>query len=172
VSRERQPDAADGWFARHLRARAAVLTALQTLRDAHAAHDPAPLSISELSGAVRRWIDGQTFAPRLGATGVMLLDASAAPYADVDEIRIVGLSEADWPERSTRSIFYPSRCSASSDGRGAGLASRPLARFHDLPVSRAGASRSLPSRSRTMPLCPPRRCSKTWTAPGCRSSGW
>ena len=68
---------------------------------------PAPLSISELSGAVRRWIDGQTFSPRLGAAGVMLLDASAAPYADVDEIRIVGLSEADWPERSARSIFYP-----------------------------------------------------------------
>ena len=77
------------------------------LRDAHAAHDPAPLSIAELSGAVRRWIEGQTFSPRLGAAGVMLLDASAAPYADVDEIRIVGLCEADWPERSTRSIFYP-----------------------------------------------------------------
>jgi len=107
TSRERQPAAADEWFARHLRARAAVLTALQTLGAAHAKHDPAPLSISELSGAVRRWIDGQTFSPRLGATGVMLLDASAAPYADVDEIRIVGLSEADWPERSTRSIFYP-----------------------------------------------------------------
>ena len=107
VSRERQPAAADEWFARHLRARAAVLAALRTLRDAHAAHDSAPLSISELSGAVRRWIEGQTFAPRLGAGGVMLLDASAAPYADVDEIRIVGLSEADWPERSTRSIFYP-----------------------------------------------------------------
>jgi RecB family exonuclease len=107
ASRERRPDAADAWFARHLRARAAVLAALQMLRDAHAAHDPAPLSVSELSGAVRRWIDGQTFSPRLGATGLMLLDASAAPYADVDEIRIVGLSEADWPERSARSIFYP-----------------------------------------------------------------
>jgi RecB family exonuclease len=107
ASRERRPGAADAWFARHLRARAAVLAALQMLRDAHAAHDPAPLSVSELSGAVRRWIDGQTFSPRLGATGLMLLDASAAPYADVDEIRIVGLSEADWPERSARSIFYP-----------------------------------------------------------------
>jgi RecB family exonuclease len=107
ASRERRPAAADAWFARHLRARAAILAALQMLRDAHAAHDPAPLSVSELSGAVRRWIDGQTFSPRLGSTGVMLLDASAAPYADVDEIRIVGLSEADWPERSARSIFYP-----------------------------------------------------------------
>jgi RecB family exonuclease len=107
TSREVRPAAADAWSSRHLRARAAVLAALQMLRDAHAAHDPAPLSISELSGAVRRWIDGQTFSPRLGATGVNLMDASAAPYADVDEIRIVGLSEADWPERSGRSIFYP-----------------------------------------------------------------
>jgi RecB family exonuclease len=107
ASRERQPADGDDWLARHLRARGAVLAALQLLRDAHAAHDPAPLSISELSGAVRRWIEGQTFSPRLGASGVMLLDASAAPYADVDEIRIVGLTEADWPERSARSIFYP-----------------------------------------------------------------
>ena len=107
ASRERRPAPDAAWLARHLRARAAVLAALQMLRDAHAAHDPSALSISELSGAVRRWIDGQTFAPRLGATGVMLLDASAAPYADVDEIRIVGLSEADWPEPSVRSIFYP-----------------------------------------------------------------
>lgn len=107
TSREVRPSAGDAWSSRHLRARAAVIAALQMLRDAHAAHDPAALSISELSGAVRRWIDGQTFSPRLGAAGVMLLDASAAPYADVDEIRIVGLSEADWPERSARSIFYP-----------------------------------------------------------------
>jgi RecB family exonuclease len=107
VSRERRPSAGDEWRARHLRARAAVLAALQMLRDAHAAHDPAALSIAELSGAVRRWIEAQTFSPRLGASGVMLLDASAASYADVDEIRIVGLSEADWPERSARSIFYP-----------------------------------------------------------------
>jgi RecB family exonuclease len=107
MSREVRPAAADAWSSRHLRARGAVLAALQMLRDAHATHDPAPLSISELSGAVRRWIDGQTFSPRLGAAGVNLMDASAAPYADVDEIRIVGLSEADWPERSARSIFYP-----------------------------------------------------------------
>jgi RecB family exonuclease len=106
-SRERLPSASDPWHARHLRARAAVLAALQMLRDAHAAYDPAPLSISELSGAVRRWIEGQTFSPRLGSTGVVLLDARAAAYADVDEIRIVGLTESDWPERAGRSIFYP-----------------------------------------------------------------
>ena len=107
TSHERRPTATDPWHARHMRARAAVLAALQMLRDAHAAYDPAPLSIAELSGAVRRWIEGQTFSPRLGTTGVVLLDARAAAYADVDEVRIVGLTESDWPERGGRSIFYP-----------------------------------------------------------------
>jgi len=107
AAHEHLPGGSDPWTARHLRARGAVLAALQMLRDAHAAHDPSPLSISELSGAVRRWIEGQTFSPRLGADGVRLLDARAARYADVDEVRIVGLTEGDWPERSARSIFYP-----------------------------------------------------------------
>ena len=95
------------WRERHMRARGAIVSALRMLRDSHARHDAGRLSIAELSGAVRRWIEGQTFSPRLGTSGVTLLDAAAAPYADLDEIRIVGLSEADWPERSSRSIFYP-----------------------------------------------------------------
>jgi RecB family exonuclease len=107
AARERLPAETDAWFGRHLRARAAVLAALQMLRDAHAAYDPQKLSVAELSGAVRRWIEGQTFSPRLGTSGLVMLDARAAPYADIDEMRIVGLSEADWPERSPRSIFYP-----------------------------------------------------------------
>jgi RecB family exonuclease len=84
-----------------------VLSALQMLRDAQAAHDTSRLSIAELAGAVRRWIDGPTFSPRLGTAGVGLLDAAAAPYADLDDARLVGLCEADWPERGGRSIFYP-----------------------------------------------------------------
>src|SRR4029078_5563863 len=84
-----------------------VLGALRTLRDAHAAHDPSRLTVAELAGAVRRWIEAQTFSPRLATAGVLLPDARAAMYADVDEIRIVGLTEADWPERTPRSIFYP-----------------------------------------------------------------
>src|SRR4051812_15201514 len=107
AAHERLPADTDPWQARHLRARAAVLGALRMLRDAHAAHDPSRLSISELAGAVRRWIEAQTFSPRLGTSGVLLLDARAAMYADVDDLRIVGLTEADWPERTTRSIFYP-----------------------------------------------------------------
>jgi RecB family exonuclease len=90
-----------------LRARAAVIGALEALADAHARHDDAPLPVDRLAGAVRRWIDGQTFSPRTGMDGVLLLDAPAAAYADVDEVRIVGLVEQDWPERVRRSIFYP-----------------------------------------------------------------
>ena len=107
AAHEQLPRDADAWYERHMRARAAVLSALAMLRRAHADQDPEPLSIGELSGAVRRWIDAQTFSPRTGDTGVRLLDADAAPYADLDELRLVGLVESDWPQRSTRSIFYP-----------------------------------------------------------------
>jgi RecB family exonuclease len=107
ISSEQLPADDAPWRERHMRARGAILSALQMLRDSHARHDTGPLSVGELSGAVRRWIEGQTFSPRLGMSGVTLLDATAAPYADLDDVRIVGLSEADWPERSSRSIFYP-----------------------------------------------------------------
>jgi len=104
---ERLPDPRDEWCGRHLRARAAVLAALASLREAHQAHDDAPVPLAELSNTVRRWIEGQTFSPRTGTRGLMLLDASSAAYADVDELRLTGLVESDWPDRSRRSIFYP-----------------------------------------------------------------
>ena len=94
--------------ARHRRARAAVFAALHALRDAHATHDDTPFDIAEFSGTVRRWIDAQTFAPRTGEPGVWLLDAASAPYADVDEMILLGLVEREWPEPPRRSIFYPS----------------------------------------------------------------
>ena len=106
-SHERLPDTGDSWYARHMRARGAVLSALEMLRDAHAAYDDRALSVGELSGAVRRWIEGQTFALRRGDSGVALMDARAAAYATIDDLRIVGLTEQDWPERGARSIFYP-----------------------------------------------------------------
>lgn len=104
---ERLPEATDSWSARHLRSRAAVVDALEALAHAHARHDDGALTPDRLAGTVRRWIDGQTFVPTTGSGGVWLLDAPAAPYADVDELRIVGLTEHDWPERTRRSIFYP-----------------------------------------------------------------
>jgi RecB family exonuclease len=93
---------------RHLRARTAILDALDSLAAAHARHDDRPLPLERLAGGVRRWIEGQTFAPRTGGGGVLLLDAPAAAFAHVDELRIVGMIENDWPERVRRSIFYPS----------------------------------------------------------------
>jgi RecB family exonuclease len=107
-SHERLPAAADPWRSRHLRARAAILSALRAMREAHLRHDDRPLAVPDLVGTVRRWIEGQTFSPRSGVEGLTLLDAPAAAYADVDEVRLVGLAESDWPERPRRSIFYPS----------------------------------------------------------------
>jgi RecB family exonuclease len=106
-TREQQPLPTDHYYARHMRARAAVLCALDALADAHAAHDPDPLSVGELSGAVRRWIESQTFSPRLGSHGLSMTDATAAAFADVDEVRVVGLIDGEWPERGNRGIFYP-----------------------------------------------------------------
>lgn len=104
---ERLPDRSDPWFGPHLRARGAILSALRALAAAHLRHDDRPLSIPELAATVRRWIEGQTFSPRTGATGIELLDAAAAAYAEVDHARVVGLVESDWPDRSRRNIFYP-----------------------------------------------------------------
>jgi RecB family exonuclease len=104
---EQPPSGDEPWAPRHQRARAAVLGALESLAEAQARHDDAPLPVDRLAGAVRRWIEGQTFSPRTGPDGVLLLDAPAAAYADVDELRLVGLVEHDWPERVRRSIFYP-----------------------------------------------------------------
>lgn len=107
TAHERWPQPDDPWYARHLRARAAILGALESLREAHARHDDEPLSFVELAGTIRRWIEAQTFSPRSGSDGVTLADAPAAAFADLDEVRLVGLVEPDWPERPRRSIFYP-----------------------------------------------------------------
>lgn len=144
VAHERLPEPADEWYTGHLRARAAVMAALQSLRDAHQAHDDEPLPLAELLGTVRRWIEGQTFSPRTGDRGIVLIDAPAAPYADLDDIRLVGMVESDWPERVPRNIFYPSSLltqlgwPAESD-----RLSAARARFHDLlalPKVRVAAS--------------------------------
>lgn len=104
---ERLPPPTAIWRERHLRARAAVLAALEGLRAAHARYDDAPIEVSEMSAAVRRWIEGQTFAPRAGTQGVRLLDADTARFAACDDMRAVGVVERDWPLRSARNIFYP-----------------------------------------------------------------
>ena len=104
---ERLPQSDDPALGGHMRARGAILGALAALADAHAAHDDEPLLVTELANTVRRWIERQTFSPRTGTEGLTLLDARAAAYSDVDEVRLIGLVESDWPERTRRSIFYP-----------------------------------------------------------------
>jgi RecB family exonuclease len=104
---ERVPSAGDTGRERHLRARAAVLSALERLRDAHASYDDEPVSVADLGASVRRWIEGQTFSPLTGDGGIHLVDADAARFGSFDELRIVGLVERDWPMRGARNIFYP-----------------------------------------------------------------
>jgi RecB family exonuclease len=125
--------AAGAESSRYLRARGAVVGALESLAEAQSRFDDAPLSVDRLHSAVRRWIGGQTFSPRTGPDGMLLLDAPSAVYAEVDEMRLVGLVEQDWPERVRRSIFYPVSLlsqlgwPAEADRRAAARA-----RFHDL----------------------------------------
>jgi RecB family exonuclease len=130
---ERLPSPSDAWYARHLRARAAVLGALDAMADAHARHDDEPMPIGDLFGTIRRWMEGETFAPRTGAGGLLLLEASSAAFADVDEVRLVGLVDTDWPDRAERSIFYPASLLAQL-GWPADVArlSGARARFQDL----------------------------------------
>ncbi len=130
---ERLPDRRAEWYGRHLRARGAILSALELLRDAHQLHDDAPVPLPDLVNTVRRWIEGQTFSPRTGTRGLILLDAPSAAYADVDELRLAGLVEADWPERATRSIFYPSSLLAQLGWPvDADRLAAARGRFHDL----------------------------------------
>jgi len=128
----------------HLRARSAVLGVLESLRDAHRAHDDRPVPIADLLATVRRWIGSQTFSPRTGANGMMLMDAPGAAYADIDDLRLVGLVDADWPERSRRSIFYPAQLLAQLGWPSeADRLAAARARFHDLlrlPRVRVSAS--------------------------------
>ena len=97
----------DALRSRHLRARGAVLSALEDLKQAALAFDDPPARFGEVAATVRRWIESQTFSPRRGARGVHLADAQAARFGAFDELHLVGLAEGDWPERPSPNIFYP-----------------------------------------------------------------
>ncbi len=88
-------------------ARTAIRASIESLADAHAAHDDPVLSIADLTASVRRFLEEQTLLPESGEAGVQLVDDQAARYGDFDEIAVVGLIEGEWPERARRNIFYP-----------------------------------------------------------------
>jgi ATP-dependent helicase/nuclease subunit B len=108
TSRLRPIEGAGPLELREAHARDVVASMLEALEAVHAAHDDPNWTVRELSIAVRRWIEDQTFAPNAPSDGgVQLLDDQAARYGWFDDVAIVGLVEPDWPERPRRNIFYP-----------------------------------------------------------------
>jgi RecB family exonuclease len=103
---ERLPDEQDPRRERHLRARAAVLAALESLAEAYERHDNEGRRHEDITSAIRHAIEAQTFTPARGATGVHVVDAVAARFGEFDHVHLVGLVETDWPERPRRNIFY------------------------------------------------------------------
>ena len=93
---------------REIRARRAVWKAVDELTRAHTALDDAPIGFAEAVAMLRRWIEAQTFEPRTGSGGVQLVDMRTAAYGRYDDLFIIGLVDGEWPERLSRSVFYPS----------------------------------------------------------------
>jgi RecB family exonuclease len=92
--------------ARHLRARGAVLATLGALRDAYSRFDAEPVAGDAVAALVRRWIEGQTFAPRDGDEGVHIVDADSARFGQFEYVHVAGLVETEWSDRARQSIFY------------------------------------------------------------------
>jgi len=103
---EAAPGPDDPLRARQLRARAALLGTLTSLRDAYARFDATPVEFDDTAAICRRWIEAQTFAPRTGEAGVHLLDSASARFGQFDEVQLAGLVEGEWPDVARRSIFY------------------------------------------------------------------
>jgi len=97
----------DPCASRERRARTAIVDMLRALADVHAAYDDLNWTIEDVGLAVRRAIEELTFTPESAAGGVHLVDDQAVRYGEFDDIAIVGMVEADWPERPKRNIFYP-----------------------------------------------------------------
>jgi RecB family exonuclease len=103
---ENLPGPDDPLRARQLRARAAILASLTSLRDAHRRFDSAPVDFDHVATMVRRWIEAQTFAPRTGDAGVHIVDAESAKFGDFDHVQLAGLVDGEWPAGPRRNIFY------------------------------------------------------------------
>ena len=103
---DRAVDIDDPLTARQLRARGAVHATLRALCDAYARFDDEPVDADVVAALVRRWVDGQTFAPRTGESGVHVLDASSAVLGGFEFVQLAGVMDGEWPPRPRRSIFY------------------------------------------------------------------
>ena len=105
---ESRPVAADPLLSRHLRARGAVMATVSALREAHRRFDESPVEFDEVAALLRRWIEGQTFAPRTGDAGIHVLDSASAPFGDFEHLQCAGLVDGEWPDRPRRNVFYTS----------------------------------------------------------------
>jgi RecB family exonuclease len=131
--RQRGPDEGDDWREPYLRARAAVLGALDGLAEAYRRHDDHRRAPEDVVAAIRHEVERQTFSPARDRAGVHLVDAIAARFGEFDHVHLVGLVETDWPERQRRSIFYTSGLlKALGWPQDADHAAAQLAAFRDL----------------------------------------
>lgn len=103
---ERLPGPDDPLRARQLRARTAIDRTLASLHDAYARFDATGVDFDAVAALARRWIEGQTFSPRTGDSGVHVVDAESAPFGEFDVVQLAGLVDGEWPERPRRNIFY------------------------------------------------------------------
>ena len=106
IRRERPPAFDEALRERHLRARSAVIGMLQSLRDAFARFDDTPVDVDTVVSLVRRWVEGQTFAPRSGDRGLHVVDAASARFGDFEFVQLAGLVEGEWPDAVRRNAFY------------------------------------------------------------------
>ena len=149
--------------AREKRVRQAIFATLRALATASRAYGDAAVDAEGLTAIVRRAIEDQTFDSRADApqAGVQLLDDQAARYGDFDDVTIVGVIEADWPERPRRNIFYPPALLNALAGRPKRIAAPPPKRGSSICWRpRPGECTSRPSRS-TKTRSWSRRCSST-----------
>ena len=66
------------------------------------------MTFDQVAALIRRWIEGQTFAPRTGEAGVHVVDAASARFGRFEHVQLAGLVDGEWPDRPHRNIFYSS----------------------------------------------------------------